>query len=189
MHDAVDHNAVVLGEVMTRPSGLDQKLGEVASAFVQLGVDAKNNDERLDAQLCAELNAVTSRLGDELRAENVKMGAAFEALKVVALGAAAAARAAQAKPGDPPGFASLATIEPTLAQLDACTTAIATQVESMSSEFSLSRVQVEKLTSRRQTLASTAVPLRVQAGRMPPKDRTPARLGATATGHLEAAMP
>ena len=40
--------------------------------MTQLGVDAKANDDRLDTQLREELNAVTLRLGDELRAENVK---------------------------------------------------------------------------------------------------------------------
>ena len=62
------------------------------TAVAQLVVDAKANDDRLDAKLREELNVVTSVLGDELRVENVKTQEAITNLKGIAVGAVTAAR-------------------------------------------------------------------------------------------------
>ena len=70
IHEAVDHNGVVLADAMQRLMVMEQRLVESAGSILQLAADAEANDERLDAQLRVELNAVTSQLGDELRAEN-----------------------------------------------------------------------------------------------------------------------
>ena len=72
VHDAVDHEAVILAEALTRLTLIEQKLVESAGLVVQLAADAKANDEHLGSKLWTELNAVTSLLGDKFRAENVK---------------------------------------------------------------------------------------------------------------------
>ena len=45
-------------------------MGISTATIAQLGLDAKTNDDDLDAQFHAELNSVTTVLGDELRKEN-----------------------------------------------------------------------------------------------------------------------
>ena len=87
VHDAVDHSALIHGTFLMRLALMEGKIGAAESVVSQPGFDAKANDERLDANLRKELDAVISLLGDELRAENVKMQEAFVNLKGVALGA------------------------------------------------------------------------------------------------------
>ena len=155
IYNAVDHNAVILEEMMARLIAVEQKATEVSEATTKLGTDAKENDERLDLQLRAELNAVTSRLGDELRAENIKMAQAYEVLKGVALGAAAAAKTAQTKPSDPPGFASLTTVEMNVAQLDARVTAAVTQHAQFDARVTTAATQLDaRVTTADTQLAS-----------------------------------
>ena len=73
MHDAVDHNAILLGAVLHRLVAVEGKLGTAEAVVAKLGVDAKENDDLLDAKLRLELDAVTTRSGTELRTENARM--------------------------------------------------------------------------------------------------------------------
>ena len=79
-------------------------MGTAEAVATQLGIDAKANDDRLDAKLRDELNAVESVLGDELRAEHLKTQEAFVELTVVALGAVEAALAWQLGQRSHPAF-------------------------------------------------------------------------------------
>ena len=63
MHDAVDHNAVLLGEVIGRLVAAENELGTAEGVVLQLGVDATANAAALDAKLRAELDSVTTCLG------------------------------------------------------------------------------------------------------------------------------
>ena len=49
MHDAVDHNAILLGAVLDRPVAVEGKLCTAEAVVTKLGVDAKENDDLLDA--------------------------------------------------------------------------------------------------------------------------------------------
>ena len=104
VHDAVDHDAVILAQVLARLDAVEGKLTTVDVMVTQLGVDTKANDDALDAQLRTELNAMTSRLGDELRAENVKVQEAFGKLESATTAALEAARTAASTTATPPGF-------------------------------------------------------------------------------------
>ena len=86
MHDAVDHNAVLLGEVHVRLAAVENKLGSAEGVVLQHKLDATANAAALDAKLRAELDSVTSRLGTELCAENARMEEPLNALKGIALG-------------------------------------------------------------------------------------------------------
>ena len=78
--------------VLARPDAVLGKLGTAEAVVAQLGIGAKQNDDRLDAKLREELNAVTSLFGDELRTETAKTQEAFVNLNGVALGAVEAPR-------------------------------------------------------------------------------------------------
>ena len=80
MHDAFDHNAVILTVVLTRLAAVEIHVGTLAQVVTQLAHDAKKNDDILDAQFRAELNSVASLLGEELRKENVKVA---ESMKIL----------------------------------------------------------------------------------------------------------
>ena len=124
VHDAVDHNAVILETILARLDFMEGKMNVAESVVSQLGLDAKSNDERLDAKLREELNAVTSQLGDELRAEKVKTQEAFVNLKGVALGAVEAARSMATGTMIPPGLLNSAALNAALTQFDGRTTAL-----------------------------------------------------------------
>ena len=83
VHDSVDHNAVILTEVLARLEAVEGRVGTTEVVVTKVALDAEANDVKLDAQLRTELNAVTSRLGDELRAENSKVQKAFVRLEAV----------------------------------------------------------------------------------------------------------
>ena len=63
--DAVDHNAVLLGEVLTRLAAAEAKLGIAETVVTQHKSEVMANATALDLQLRTELNAVTTRLGDD----------------------------------------------------------------------------------------------------------------------------
>ena len=72
-HDAVDQNAVILTDVLARLATVEGRIDTTEAVVTKVALDAEANDVQLNVQLRAELNAVTSRIGDELRAENVKV--------------------------------------------------------------------------------------------------------------------
>ena len=119
------------------------------SALSQLGIDAKANDDRRDAKLREELNAVTSVLSDELRAENLKSREAFTNLKGTALGAVEAARSMAASPQIPPRLPSTAVFGAALTQMDGRATALPATVQTLIADFNIVRVQVGDLISAR----------------------------------------
>ena len=92
--DAVDHNAVLLRETIARLTAVESKLNGAEAVVTQHKADATANAAALDLQLCTELNAVTTRLGDEIRTDLTKVQESFDILKGIAMGAAAAAAAA-----------------------------------------------------------------------------------------------
>ena len=47
VHDAVDHNAVVLESILARHDAMEGKMGSAEAVVSQLGLDAKANDDRL----------------------------------------------------------------------------------------------------------------------------------------------
>ena len=143
MHDAVDHNAVLLGEVLGRLAAVERKLGSAEGVVLQLGVHATANAAALDAKLRAELDLVTSRLGTELRAENSRMEESLNALKGIALGAAAAARSTTT--ASPPGSPSSDALEAAFTTLDGRTTALSTSVHSLTADFTILSAQVSAL--------------------------------------------
>ena len=49
MHDAVGHNAILLGAVLDRLVAVEGKLGTAEAVVTKLGVVAKDNDDLLDA--------------------------------------------------------------------------------------------------------------------------------------------
>ena len=60
--DAVDHNAVLLGETIARLTAVETKLNGAEAVVTQHKADATANATALDLQLRTELNAVTTRL-------------------------------------------------------------------------------------------------------------------------------
>ena len=145
MRDAVDRNALLLGEVLRRLTAVESKLGLAEAVVAQPGIDAKENDDLLDAKLRVELDSVTARLGTELRAENTRMQESFDALKDIALGAAAAASTGPAAP--PPSLANSAAFEAAFNTLDGRTTALSASVHSLTADFTLCSAQVNDLVS------------------------------------------
>ena len=145
MHDAVDHNALLLGVVLGRPTAVESKLGSAEACVAQLGIDAKENDDLLDAMLRIELDSVTARLGTELRSEITRMQESFDALTGIALGAAAAARTGPTAP--PPGLPNSAALEAAFNTLDGRTTALSASVHSLTADFTLRNAQVNDLVS------------------------------------------
>ena len=126
---------------------VEGKLGTAEAVVAKLGVDAKENDDLLDAKLRVALDTVTSRLGDELRAKSARTQEAFNALKGVALGAVEAARNMAGLPTAPPGLPSLAAFEAALTILDGRTTAISASVQSLTADFAMCSAQVADLVS------------------------------------------
>ena len=112
-----------------------------------MGVDAKANDDRLDSKLREELNSVTSLLGDEFRAQNVKTQEAFTNLKGIVLGAVEAARNLSAGPTIPSGIPNSAALKAALAQLDGRASALSATVHSPTTDFTIVRVQIGDLIS------------------------------------------
>ena len=91
---------------------------------------------------------MTSRLGDEIRSENVKMQEAFANLQGVARGAGEAARSmSSAGPALPPGLPDLAAARAAPAQLDGRTTTLTSTVQTLTADFNFVRVQVADLVS------------------------------------------
>ena len=154
MHDAVGHNALLLGEVLGRLTAMESNLGSAEAVVAQLGADAKVNDDALDAKLRAELGSVTSRLGNELRPENSRMQESFDALKGIALGAAAAVRAGPT--ASPPGPPNLAALESNFSTLDGRTSAISIAVHTLTADLTLCNAQVNDLVSAVSTLQYVA---------------------------------
>ena len=72
VRDAVDHKAIILKTVLVRLELVEGQLATSGAVVTQLGVDAKANDDRLDAKPREEISAVTSLLDDGFRAEIVK---------------------------------------------------------------------------------------------------------------------
>ena len=56
VHDAVDHNAVILRQALARLDTIEGKLTAAETVVTQLDVDPKANDDRLDTQLREEFN-------------------------------------------------------------------------------------------------------------------------------------
>ena len=146
-HDAVDHNAVILTEVLKRLETVEGQINTIDLVVTKLGLDSKAHDDALDAQLRSELNAMTSRLGDELRAENLKVQESFSKLESVTTAALAAARTAASTTATPPGFQPSGVTDTALAQLDGRTQALTATIQSIVSEFTTVRLQVNDLVS------------------------------------------
>jgi hypothetical protein len=148
--DAVDHNAVLLGDVLTRLAAAETKLNGAEAVVTQHKADATANATALDLQLRTELNAVTTRLGDEIRTDLNKVQESYDILNGIAMGAAAAAAAtanataqAQAMPtASPPGFPSSAAMEAALTLLDGRTTQLSATVQVMETNLNLLGAQV-----------------------------------------------
>ena len=147
--DAVDHNAVLLGEVLTRLAAAEAKLGIAETVVTQHKSEVMANATALDLQLRTELNAVTTRLGDEIRTDLTKVQESFEILKGIAMGAAAAAATAnataqaQATPtASPPGLPSSAAMEAAVTMLDARTTQLSATVQVLETDLVLLGTQV-----------------------------------------------
>jgi hypothetical protein len=141
--DAVDHNAVLLGEVLVRLAAVENNLGSAEGVVLQHKADATANAAALDAKLRAELDLVTSRLGTELRAENARMEGPLNVLKGIALGAAAAVRSAAT--ASPPGIPSSDALEAALTTLDGRTTQLSAAVHGMTADLTLLGAQVSAL--------------------------------------------
>ena len=77
VHDVVDQNAVILTDILARLAIVEARADTTEAVVAKVAFDAEANDVQLDRQLRTELNAVTSRLGDELRAENVNVQESF----------------------------------------------------------------------------------------------------------------
>ena len=102
IHDAVDANAVMMAEVLARLDTVEGQINTVDLVVTKLGVDTKAHDDAQDAQLRSELNAMTSRLGDELRAENLKVQESFSKLESATTAALEAARTSASTSATPP---------------------------------------------------------------------------------------
>ena len=83
IHSAVDANAIILAEVISRLEAVEAKATETEASVGRVRVDAEANDVRLDTQIRTELNAVTTRLGDELRAALLKVDESITKLEAV----------------------------------------------------------------------------------------------------------
>ena len=118
--DAVDHNAVLLGETIARLTKVENKLNGAEAVVTQHKADATANAVALDLQLRTELNTVTTRLGDEIRTDLTKVQESFDILKGITLGAAAAARTTAT--ASPPGFSGSDAMEAAFTLLDSRTT-------------------------------------------------------------------
>ena len=59
IHSAVDANAVILAEVISRLEAMEAKATENEASVIKVRVDAEANDLRLDTQIRDELNVVT----------------------------------------------------------------------------------------------------------------------------------
>ena len=98
-----------------------------------------------------QLNAVTSRLGDELRKENAKVIESMKILKGIANGAVDAVRTLTSSPQLPPGLAgvekSAAALETCMALAERRIEEIAVVVESHTSELQRMQIQVASLSS------------------------------------------
>ena len=91
IHSAVDANAIILSEVISRLEAVEAKATETEASVVKVRVDAEANDLRLDTQIRTELNAVTTRLGDELGAALLKVDESIGKLEATAQSASASA--------------------------------------------------------------------------------------------------
>ena len=118
IHSAVDANAIILAEVISRLENVEAKAIETGASVVKVRVDAEANDLRLDTQIRTELNVVTTRLGDELRAALLKVDESIGKLEAAAQSASASAA--------PPGVDQFAQIN---GRLNAIATTIQTMVE------------------------------------------------------------
>ena len=100
IHDAVDHNALVLEAVMLRLVALEanaaQTSGEMAQATGDIGKlgklisDADAADQKLDTQLRAELNSMESQLGEKFRVSEAATSEKLTVLEGIARGAISA---------------------------------------------------------------------------------------------------
>ena len=64
IHSAVDANAIILSELLTRLATLETRADTTETVVNKVAVDAEANDVKRDIQLRTELNDVTTRLGD-----------------------------------------------------------------------------------------------------------------------------
>ena len=145
MHDAVDHNALLLGAVLASLNTVEGKLGTAEAVVTQLGADAKANDDVLDAQLRTKLNVLYSRLGSVFREQNAKVQEAFGKLGVATATALEAVRTAASGTTAPPGIPSTGAIDTVLAQLDGRTQALTATIQSIVGEFNFVPIQVGDL--------------------------------------------
>ena len=67
-------------------------------------MDTKAHDDALDVQLRSDLNAMTSRLGDELKAEHMKVQETFSKIEFSTTAALEAFRTAACTTATSPGF-------------------------------------------------------------------------------------
>ena len=102
IHSAVDANAVILAGVIARLEAVEAKATENETLVTQVRVDAEANDVRLDTQIRDELDVVTTRLGDELRAALLKVDESFSKLEATAQAASASASALATPTGSRP---------------------------------------------------------------------------------------
>ena len=59
--------------MLKRLTAIEENVSVSAQVIIQLAHDAKTDDGALDAQIRAELNSVTSQLGNDLRLENANV--------------------------------------------------------------------------------------------------------------------
>jgi hypothetical protein len=122
IHSAVDANAIILLEVISRLVLVEAKAAETEALVSRVVLDAEANDVKLDTQLRTELNEVTTRLGDEIRADLLKVDESISRLEAVAQSASASAT--------PPGVP-----DPVVAQLNVRVDVIADTIQKMVAEY------------------------------------------------------
>ena len=122
---------------------METKLNGAEAVVTQHKADATANAAALDLQLRTELNAVTTRLGDEIRTDLIKVQESFDILKGITLGAAAAARTTAT--ASPPGLPGSSAMEAAFNLLDTRTSQLSATVQLMESNLVLLGAQVSVL--------------------------------------------
>ena len=127
IHSAVDTNALILSEVLARLTALETRADTTETIVNKVATDAESNDAARDAKLRDELNTVTTRLGDEIRADLLKVDESIGKLQAVAQ--AAAASAASASPTGTP--------DPSVVQLNGRVEVLTETVQKMIAEYAI----------------------------------------------------
>ena len=84
IHDAVDHNAMVLMEALKRVAALEQALTTAVTTTAHVASEADAYVKRVDTQLRTELDSLTARLDAELKSTSAAALEKFNILQGIA---------------------------------------------------------------------------------------------------------